>query len=283
MQEFVRTAAGAALQTAQLLGKPVIIQANSSLNQKFDIQANTAIADTDRPIMKYACIGNGGVRVTTGVNGIAMLKSVQHDPQHAALYNHLPFVLRLPNDDLDTAQRANYRLRRIETHDGTTYAAYYLKVLDLSASLPQLELRSVTDGVTTSTPYVPTLADLNPIPPTMDSNSVLQTTGNYIASTAKVPFTLNAREIEEFLNVCNVIYGDDGYALISELGICSGVDRSVTGDFNGTNAGYTEAIGVQICTFMNTSIPVKFINTSFSLMLDTGSLEPLLQLTPTTP
>lgn len=283
MQEFVRTAAGAALQTAQLLGKPVVIQANSSLNQKFDIQATVAIADTDHPVMKYVTIGNGGVRVTTGVNGIAILKSVQHSPQHAALYSHLPFILRLPNDDLDPGQRANYRLRRLETHDSVSYVAYYLKLMDLSASVPQLELRSVTDGVTTSTPYVPTLADLNPTPPPMDNNNVVQTTGDYIASTAKVPFTLNAWEIEEFLNVCNIIYGDDGYAMISELGICSGVDRTVTGDFNGTSAGYTEAIGVQICTFMNTSIPVKFINTSFSLMLDTGSLEPLLQLTPVVP
>jgi hypothetical protein len=282
MQEFVRSVAGAALQTAQLLGKPVVIQANSSLNQKFDIQASTQVSSDDRLAMKYATIGNGGVRVVTGVNGVAVLKAVQHSPRDAALYSHLPFVLRLPNNDLDAAQRSKYRLRRYETHDGQIYAAYYLKVLDLTATVPQLELRSVVNGVTTSTPYVPTLADLNPTPPAVD-DTVLTTTGNYIAATAKVPFTLSTWEIEEFLNVTNIIYGDDGYAMISEIGVCSGVDRAVTGDFNGTTVGYTEAIGVQICTFINTSIPVKFINTAFNMMLDTGSLEPLLELTPATP
>ncbi len=279
MQEFVRSAAGAALQTAQYLGKPVVIQENTTLNQKFSIQDNVAIAEDDHPSVKYVTIGNGGVKVVTGVNGISKLKGVPHETTHAALYNHLPFVLRLPNEDLDAGQRSKYRLRKAETHDGTVYIAYYLKVLDLSATVPSLELRTVVDGVTTSTPYTPSLADLSPTPPALDSEDVLVTSGDYVAATAKVPFTLNAWEIEEFLNVCNIIYGDDGYAMISEIGICSGVDRSVVGDFNGTSAGYTEAIGVQICTFMNTSIPVKFINNSFSLLLDVGSVEPLRQLT----
>lgn len=282
MQEFVRSIAGAALQTAQLLGKPVVIKNNTTLNQKFDIQASTAIADDDIVTMKYATIGNGGVRVVTGTGGVAKLKAVQHSPRDAGLYSHLPFVLRLPNDDLDPAQRSKYRLRKLETHGGRIYVAYYLKVLDLTTTNPQLELRTVANGVTTSTPYTPTLADLSPTPPAVD-DTVLTTTGNYIAATAKVPFTLSTWEIEEFLNVCNVIYDSDDYAMISEIGICSGVDRAVTGDFNGTSAGYTEAIGVQICTFINTSIPVKFINTSYTMTLDTGSLEPLLELTPTTP
>ena len=282
MQEFVRTVHGAALQTAQLLGKPVVIKPNTSLNQKFEIQEATAIADTDVVSMKYVTIGNGGTKVVQGVNGISRLKAVQHEPRHAALYNHLPFVLRLPNNDLDAARRSKYRLRRYITQDGTTYVAYYMKVLDLDQTSPQLELRTVTNGVTTSVPYTASLSDLNPTPPTVD-DTVLTTTGNYIAATAKVPFTLDSWEIEEFLNVCNVIYGDDSYAVISEIGVCSGVDRAVTGDFNGTSAGYTEAIGTQICTFISTSIPVKFINTNFTLMLDTGSLEPLLELTPTTP
>lgn len=282
MQDFVRSIQGAALQTAQLLGKPVVIKPNTSLNQKFEIQAGVAIADTDVVSMKYACIGNGGTKIVQGTNGVNQLKVVQHEPRHSGLYSHVPFVLRLPNDDLTAAQRSKYRLRRYESHDGTNYVAYYLKVLDLDQTSPQLELRTVVDGVTTSVPYAPSLSDLNPTPPTVD-DTVLTTTGNYIAATAKVPFTMDAWEINEYLNVCNILYGDDSYSMISEIGVCSGVDRAVTGDFNGTSAGYTEAIGVQICTFISQIIPVKFINTNFTLTLDTGSLEPLLELTPTTP
>lgn len=276
MQEFVRTAAGALLQTAQYLGKPVVIQPNSSLNQKFDIQASTAVAEDDKVAVKYVVAGLGGGKVVQGVNGLTKLEGIQHKPRDAGLYHHVPFVLRLPNDDLDVTKRANYRLRRTEVHDGETYVAYYAKVLDLSATVPSLELRSVNNGVTTSTPYAPTLADLNPTPPVLGAGGVIVTSGDYIAATAKVPFTLNAWEVQEFLNVCNVIFGDDGYAMITELGVCSGVDRVVTGDFNGTSSGYTEAIGVQIATFMATSLPVKFINSNFSLMLDVGSLEPLM-------
>lgn len=280
MQEFVRTAAGANLQTSQYLGKPVVIQANSSLNQKFNIQPSTSIANTDTVSVKYAAIGIGGINLVTGVNGLTKIEGVQHTPRDTALYSHVPFILRLPTDDLTVAQRVNYRMRRSEIHDGQQYYAYYLKVLDLSATVPSLELRSVTNGITTSTPYSPTLSDLNPTPPVVNSGGVLQTTGDYIAATAKVPFTLSAWEAQEFLNVCNILFGDDSYAMISEIGICSGVDRVVTGDFNGTSSSYIEAIGVQITTFMVTSIPVKFINSNFSLMLDVGSLEPMLQMSP---
>lgn len=278
MQNIVRTAAAAALQTAQYLNKPLEIKANSTLNQKFDIQASVAISSDDRVAMRYATIGNGGHRFIVGAEGVSRPEPVQHLPRHTALYNHLPFVLRLPNNDLDPTARAKYRLRRHEIHDGQTYVAYYLKTLDLSNTQPQLELRSVNNGVVTSTPFTPTLSDMNPTPPAIGNNGALVTTGDYVASTAKVAFTMDSLEVDELLNVANILYGDDNYAIVSEIGLCSGVDRVVTGDFNGSSSTYTEAIGVQVCTFVDQFIAAKFTNKSISLNFDVGSVEPLLAL-----
>lgn len=278
MEKTVRTVLGAQLQTCQLLGKPLAIKPNSTLNQKFDIQASTTFADDDKISMKYVAIGNGGHRTAIGVNNVAKIEAVQHTPRDCALYNHLPFVLRLPSMDLSPAERAKYRLRTHETHDGTVYVAYYLKVLDLTETQPQLELRTVADGVTTSTPYSPTLSDLNPTPPAISTGQVLQTSGDYIAATAKVPFTMSADDITELLNVCNIIYGDEAYAMISEFALCSGVDRSVTGDFNGTSAGYTEAIGVQVTSFISSFFAAQYANAGVTLNLDVGSVENMLDL-----
>lgn len=278
MENIVRTVYGAETQTTQLLGLPTVIRPHTTLNEKFSIHNDIALADTDRPSVKYIAIGNGGHRMVVGVNNIPRPDPVQHTPRDAALYNHLPFVLRLVNDDLTALQRINYRLRRIEQHDGVSYAAYYLKVLDLSATIPQLELRTVVDGITTSTAFNSTINDLNPTPPALVPGGVLTTTGDYIAATAKVPFVMSSDDIDEFMNVCNIIYGDDNYAMISELGLCSGIDRSVVGDFNGISTGYTDAIGVQITSFISSFFAAKFSNSGISILLDTGSIEPMLAL-----
>lgn len=278
MQRIIRTVIGAALQTHQLLGKPLVIKPNSTLNQKHDIQANLSINETDIVAMKYVAIGNGGHDIAVGANGIPRIKNVQHTPRHTALYNQLPFVLRLPNNDLDAGQRSRYRLRKMVTIEGTVYVAYYLRTLDLSGSVPNLELRVVADGVTTSAPYQPTLSDLSPTPPAINPGDVLVTTGDYVAATAKVPFEMSADDVTEFLNVCNVIYGSPDYAMISEIAMCSGVDRNVQGDFNGTTSGYTEAIAVQVCSFICSVIPAESINQGISLMIDCGSVESLLDI-----
>lgn len=278
MESSVRTVYSAALQTAQLLGLPLIIKPNSTLNEKFNINPNLAISETDVLALKYLSVGNGGHRMVAGADNIAKPEPIQHTPRHAALYNHLPFILRLPHEDLSPAERLKYRLRRIETHDGQAYVAYYLKVLDLSNTSPVLELRNVTDGVTTSTTFNPTANDLNPTPPAINPGGVITTSGDYIAATAKVPFVMTTTDIEEFLNVANIIYGDPNYAMISEMALCSGVDRTVTGDFNGIASGYTDAIAVQVCTFLSSFFALNFTNGEISVNLDVGSLEPLLNL-----
>ena len=278
MEYVTRTIAGALLQTTQLLGLPLSIKLNSTLNQKFGIHQDLIIADTDIPAVKYVTIGNGGHKMVIGANGISKPEPIQHRPRDAALYNHLPFILRLPSEDLTPGERAKYRLRRIESHDNVAYVAYYLKVIDFTETVPKLELRTVADGNITSTDFNFTLADLSPTPPAIEPGGVLTTTGDYIAATAKVPFTMTPYDITEFLNVCNIIYGDEGYAMISEIGLCSGVDRNVTGDFNGVSVGYTDAVSVQIVNFINAFFAANFSNDGITIMLDTGSLEVMLDL-----
>ena len=278
MENIVRTGVGAALQTAQLFGLQHTILPHTTLNEKFNIQASALLSETDRTVCKYLCIGNGGHRTAIGDNNIAKIVPVQHRPSNTALYNHLPFVLRPVAADLTPPERSLYRLRRLEEHDGMVYAAYYLKVLDLTNTKPSIELRSVEDGVTTSQPWIPSIADLNPIPPPINDNGVLVTSGDYLAATAKVPFTMSAEDIEEFLNVANVLYGDPGYAMISEIALCSGTDKVVSGEFNGNIAAYTDAICVQAISYMSTFIPALFNNAGVDITFDVGSVEPLLLL-----
>lgn len=276
MDNNVRSIYGAYLQSCALLGFNVEIKPNSSLNQKFDLFPNEIFNSGETPTVKYLTIGNGGHTASMGVDGLPLINPVPHSPRHAALYNHLPFIIREVTDDLTPAERLMYRLRVPRTIDSVNYVCYYAKVLDLSMVEPKIELRNNTNGIITATDFTPSLADLNPVKPVIPVNGNITSTGNYLASTAKIEFVMNETEITELLNACNIIYGSDNYAFISEIGLCSGVDRSLMGNFGGPPSAYTEAVGVQIMNFISTAIPAYALSTSITQTIDVGSTSPLL-------
>lgn len=276
MDNNVRSIYGAYLQTCALLGFNVDIKPNSTLNQKFDLFPNEIFNSGETPTVKYLTIGNGGHTASMGVDGLPLINPVPHSPRHAALYNHLPFIIREVGEDLTPAERLLYRLRVPRTIDGVNYMCYYAKVLDLSMVEPKIELRNNTDGIITATDFTPSLADLNPVKPVIPVNGNITSTGNYLASTAKIEFVMNEAEITELLNACNIIYGSDNYAFISEIGLCSGVDRNLMGNFGGPPSAYTEAVGVQIMNFISTAIPAYALSTSITQTIDVGSTSPLL-------
>ena len=276
MDNNVRSIYGAYLQTCALLGFNVDIKPNSTLNQKFDLFPNEIFSSGEIPTVKYLTIGNGGHTASMGVDGLPLINPVPHSPRHAALYNHLPFIIREVTEDLTPAERLMYRLRVPRTIDNVNYVCYYAKVLDLSMVEPKIELRNNTNGIITATDFTPSLADLNPVKPVIPVNGNITSTGNYLASTAKIEFVMNEAEITELLNACNIIYGSDNYAFISEIGLCSGVDRNLMGNFGGPPSAYTEAVGVQIMNFISTAIPAYALSTSITQTIDVGSTSPLL-------
>lgn len=272
----VRTGIASLTQTTQYIGKQLKILPNSTLNQKLNINQDILPVSTEIPVVRYLAIGNGGHGFIIGGNGRVKWQAKHHTVKHTAMYNQLPFVLRLPEEDLTASERLRYRLRRLETHNGVTYVAYYLRVLDLNTTEPLLELRHVEDGVTTSTPYEPTIEDLNPVPPVLVAGEAVTTTGDYLASTAKIPFRMSAEEVEEFVNAVKIIEGEDGYAVISEVATVSGIDKSVTGDFNGSQQSYTDVIYAQITSFISTAWVMEYQTDGITLTIDVGNVEPLL-------
>lgn len=275
----VRTAIAGYIQSGQYVGLALPLLPNSTLNQKLGINQNKDITTEDKVAVRYLAIGNKGHGFVTGANGLVKWEAKHHTARHTGMYNQLPFVLRRVDDDLPAAQRSRYRLRRLEDHNGVSYAAYYLRVLDMSDVAPSIELRTVVDGVTTSTPYTPTLDDLNPVPPVLVAGQAVTTTGDYIASTTKVPFVMSADDIQEFVDACKIIYGSDGYAVISEMATIAGADRVVQGDFQGQQTDYVDVVRAQITSFISTAFIADFQTDGFTLNIDVGNIEPLLNVT----
>ncbi len=271
----VRTGVAGLVQTGQYVGKPVPALPNSTLNQKLGINPDQDIPANTVQTVRYVAIGDGGHDFVVGDSGRKKWEAVRHLPRHTALYNQLPFVLREMDNDLTAAERSKYRLRRIEEHNGKSYYAYYLRVLDLSDSDVGMELRHVEAGVTTATPYTPTLEDLNPTPPVLSAGQAVTTAGDYIATSLKVPFTMSPTDITEFNRAMEIIRGETGWGQISEMALVAGVDANVNGLFNGETKQYVDVLRAQVVSYISTAYVTEFQTDGFTMNLDIGNVEPL--------
>lgn len=280
MEQMTRTVYSAALQTALYTKRTVPIKTNSTLNERFSIQAGQLPTADNPPFAGYYSLGNGGHTFTVGADGIPKPEPIQHRSTDAAAFKPLPFVLRLPANDLSPTDRAKYGLRRQETWQGVTYIAYYMKRIDFTGVTVDMQYKTVSGGVTTTTEFVPDSSNLNPTPPDLSSTGVNLTDGSYVSADARIDLSLSASDCQELLNVAQIMYNDPRAAIVSEILYCSGVDQSVdvsSGVGNGTFS-FLEVIAAQVMTFVSAFVAVQFLNNGVDIILDVGATEPLLNL-----
>lgn len=280
MRIITRTIYGSRLQATMLLGLPYTQIANTTLNEKFGVQAGVVPDNQAVPRVRYFAIGNGGHRNLVGGDGQPYTSPVQHSASDAALYKHLPFLLREPTNDLTVTERLRYGMRKVIPINGTNYVAYYLKKLDLTGVVPEMKHNTVTDGVTGSVPFVPTGANLNPVAPSIPSTGVTSTNGDYLSASANLNLDFSAEDVAELINVATIMYDNPLYAVISEIGLVAGVDKTVSAPAAGGGTfNYSEVVGAQITTHITAHYNVGFSNQGFAFGIELGATEPLIGVT----
>lgn len=277
-QNVCRTAIGISIQAAKLLNKPYQYLKYTTLNERFNINETAQNDLTEVGSIKYYTIGDGAHRMYVTDGGrLQVIDPVSHETTDASLYNPTPFVLREINNDLTELERNRYALRRKETHDNKEYWAYYLKRLEMDNVPPQIVLDNTKNGLTTSREFHYTNENLYPKKRDLPPEGIVVSSADLIRVTSKVRIDFNEQDVAEYLNVCKVLYGSDKSAIISEIGICTGVDRKVTVD-TGLNqtVEMNEAIGVQVVTFISTFNLISTSNMGFYHEYELGGDEPLL-------
>lgn len=280
MRIVTRTVYGAAMQTAQYLGIPYVPTDNrGTLNLKFEILSNTTPPAGSSHEVQYYVIGNGGHEAITGANGVPYTRPVPHAATDAALFNHLPFVLRPVNNDLTADQRSNYALRRTETHNGQDYYAYYAKRVPMSTVSVEMHRVMVdeTTGETSETAFVPDQDNLNPTPQQVyDSNGEVIVSGEYVTGSGIAEIAFTETDAAELREVARILYDNEDMAIISEIGMVGGtdIDTSVltTGNVEVT---FSEVVAAQVTTFVAVYYQLSMQNNGFDFTADIGITEPL--------
>lgn len=272
-----RTAIGISVQASKLLGRPYEYLKYTTLNELYDINPEAHLDITTPPDIKYWAIGRGAHRIHIDDSNTPVIDPIAHETTNTGPYKGVPFVLRRLNDDLNADDRAKYALRRKETHNGEEYWAYYLKRLPNNPEVPEVIHDNTKDGVTTSRPFKYTNDDLHPIPSDLPSVGVVVASADIIRISSRVLIEFNEWDVTEFFKVNKILYGSEQRSLISEILICSGVDRDVqVPSQSGSNVQFKEAIGVQVITFVSTFINVATANRGFHHEFELGEGEPLL-------
>ena len=272
-----RTIYATYLQNCLYQDRPFTLAPNSTLNTKLNIHKDVDITPGTTPRLKYYAIGNGGHTMSVGGNGLAISVPKIHRATDAALYNQIPFVLREENDDLTTLEQASYGLRRKETHGGVDYWAYYLKRLDFSTTVPTMKYSINDAGVITTNEFVPTNDNLNPEPPILIADGTNPTEAEYVHVEALTTVEFTQQDRDELMEVARILYGDEKYALISEIALCSGVDRQLSVDAQGGGTqSFNEAVGVQVNHFIQLFRQLEYDNRGFDMTLNLGGTDPMV-------
>lgn len=268
-----RTMLGEYLQLVKWGNLQYTMEPNTTLNELFDVLPGVSPEPGVVPSIKYLTLGNLGHRFVIEDDQSAAPDPVRHNPRDAACFNHIPFALREVTNDFPPDVQKLYCLRVNETHNNKQYVAYYGYRLDLSTSRARIQRVITRDGQETQPDYKYTSENLHPTRPTADFNGATAANGIQYAATAMMRLSLDARVIEEIVNAYQIRTGSPRSPFISELALCSGIDKTVP--IPGASSGsYLEAIACQVNVFLSTAVSLGHFREGIDLTLDLGASEP---------
>ena len=273
---IVHTVYGQALMTANALAIPYTIPEHTTLNERFGVQPEARLSPQERPYIKYYCIGWGAHDMLRESGKPTKPDLYKHQPEDGGQFQPMPFVLRQLNNDLSQAEREQYGLRRKENINGVDYIAYYAKRLNFDTAELKIIRDQVDNGVLTSAPFIPTSQNLNPERPELPPRGITVASNVKLRNNVELMIHFTAEDAEELLNVSRILFGEEDYAIISEIGLCSGVDREVTSVIHGAAPlKYKEVVGCQIAAHISVFRLVSETNLGFKIFFDMGSRTPL--------
>lgn len=249
--------------------------ANTTLNEKFAVNADASAPSGQYPKLNYFCLGIGG---ESPIQGDGAYISSEHSPIDAALFQHIPFIIRTVNSDLSVSERANYRMRVLTTLAGVQYACYYLKVIPsfdvpdyfntINTITPKDETKLQYSTISILDTNIPELLSPTPRSRNIDINKIDTTTK--VTKVGKITLELNTTDIKEIRNAMTIL----GYTASSvrEIGLVSGHDIS-------TDYG-REVIHAQILFHIGTEMALTIdMNTKSTIkrIVELGGEEPLVR------
>lgn len=278
MDNITRTPLLGSLLSAMLRGANYDWLEFTTLNEKFNVLPKQYPPAGTYPKLCAIAIGWGAMDMEIGADGEKTPFIRQHAATDFACFRHLPYVLRRQNEDLTAAQRERYFMRVAVNYHGEDYWAYYLKRQDFTQDPVKLYIKKTVDGQVIVEEYIPSNANLNPVPVDLTEAGANLLRGQSVLSSTIVELPFDDFDINEIVKAAKIIKQATGKAIISEIGLVTGgmqnIDIPVAG---GGTVRFTEIIGAQLATHISTNYGLDFINRSLREQIELGISEPLFK------
>lgn len=201
-------------------GKPITMDKNTTLNEKYNILIDKNTIQYSIPVMRYYGIGIGGIG--TG------LRNAYHKGVDGDLFEPIPFIGRLLIDDIPVADRIAYRMRVIKIINGISYVFYYLKCIVVNKEPVRIrELIKLPNTTTVSTAKFSTTTAtiLNPEPALVDEVNLDRV--SYHVIEVNIAVTLTDADKAEVVNAYRLLLNDPTLEipLVTEMCIYTGIDE----------------------------------------------------------
>lgn len=244
---------------------------NTTLNEKFGIldghkPPKGSETEPVYPRLRYLTIGNGGLVYIPNTDSY---KFSHHSAIDGALFNHLPFALKLPHEDFNDVERSRYRLRREVRIQGEVYIAYYAKVIETIDYRGYPYLVTNKDGIDILSIFNTNIERiLNPTPLHKPNEPLKSTNVASVINRFKLEFFMSEKDQEELKKVFRLLEIND-HTKLTELGVCFGHEYL-------THYG-SEIIATQIAYHLDIDLDVALdfdSNFVFKRNLELGGAEP---------
>lgn len=214
---------------------PLIPAHDLTLNHKYGVQQN--VPPLQKPTIAYVGFGNNGCyNVDDGM--LSSPRSIKNDNKD--LYRPMPIRCVPVDEDVSPAEREFLRMRVRETHHGQDFYCYYLTPIIFTSNVIMTKTNPDT---LEEEPYEEDPNGLTPTPP-IESGSGTIISGDNEVNVSLLGYVEATGA--QLLEGARIIYGDERYAAISELGLFTGEDMVVTGESPTGQIQYTEAIYAQL-------------------------------------
>lgn len=237
-----RTLYGVDLQLAQLYGENYTCLPNTTLNEKFNILPGINVPKGKYPILKYITIGNGGnLQIPDSENFIYN----EHSPLDAALFNHIPFVMKTLEEDLSEADRLKYRFRIEKTVNDKLYACYYLKIIP--SNLYDQKFYKITTTNGDNYLKIFKLNDpifLNPQPRERKLNIEHLDKTEFVTKLVRFKLEFSSQEVKELENVYKILGHEK--QIMTEIGLCTGIEHDNNGSMEASCVQVAFHIGINL-------------------------------------
>lgn len=275
-----RTIWGALIQTCQFAHFKIPGIKYISMNERLEILKDSKPPVNQWPFFQYWVIGDKGhIQRIDATDQESYIDEAKHDGDHAAPFRPIPFVMRPEGSDLTEAERRKYILRKKENFNNVDYWCYYgMRIPGITDVVPTVYLTKVQDGDTNTEEYETSNANLYPQQRVIAPDRSVTTTADTLSVSAAITIEFTPNDAQELINVAKIRYnGNEKRAVISEIGLCTGLDTGGIQDKTdgGAPIMFNEAISVWIAAFISTFQSLAFNNKGFKVELELGATEPV--------